>query len=459
MSGDGIWARLASRRDDLRTQLWPLPVLGVLVGLALGIALPRLDRRIDGHLPTSVTSYLFEGGPSAARTLLGAVAGSLITVTALTFSLTVVTLQLASSQFSPRLLRAFTRDRFVHVTLALFLLTFTYALAALRSVRSAADDRAVFVPQIAVTLAFALTVASILGMVLFLAHLAQEIRVETMLRKVDGDARETIRRTLDERQEGCAPVGRPAPRGHAVTLPAGASGFLVQLDEDALLGAAVDADAILLIERSAGSSLVVGTPVGVGWARDGTLDLPTTERLRRRVAEAITAGFERTSVEDIAYGLRQLTDVASKALSPGVNDPTTAVHALGHSSALLCEIAARDLDPRLLRDDDGRVRVALCRPQFSDLLEIALTQPRRYGAADPFVVARLFALLRELAWCVREAGQQVAVSEQLGRLQASVAAQEFDPVENDRLAVLADLVRHAQAGRWITDPKSAWADR
>ena len=198
-----------------------------------------------------MTSYLFEGGPSAARTLLGAVAGSLITVTSLTFSLTVLTLQLASSQFSPRLLRTFTRDRFVHVTLALFLGTFTYALAVLRSVRDAGDDQPVFVPQLAVTLGFVAGVASVVGLVLFLAHLAQEIRVETMLRKVHAESVETIRRTLDRREHAVATVIGPTPPSNAVSLPADASGFVLAIDEEALLAAAIEADATVRVERSA----------------------------------------------------------------------------------------------------------------------------------------------------------------------------------------------------------------
>ncbi len=448
-----------ARREEFRAQLWPLPACGALAGLVVGVLVPRLDARVDDRLPTALAGILFGGGPSAARTLLGTVAASLITVTSLTFSLTVLTLQLASSQFSPRLLRTFTRDRFVHATLALFLATFTCALAVLRSVRDAAEGRAVFVPQLGVTVVFALGVASVLGLVLFLAHLAQQIRVETMLRNVHRDASETIRRVLQERHPGVASPSGPAPTSAAVALLAGRSGFLVQIDEDALLAAAVDADAVVLVERSAGSSLVRGTPVGVCWPRAAMLTSDTLACLGERVAGALTTGFERTAAQDVGYGLRQLADVAIKALSPGINDPTTAVHALGHISALLNDLAGRDLAPRLLYDDQRRVRVMLHRPNFSELLEVALTQPRRYGAADPFVLARLFVLLRELAWCVEEPAQQEAVSEQLARLRASTAAQSFDDTERSQLANLANLVEHAQNRNWTVDPGSTWADR
>ena len=127
---------LASVRDTVRTQLWPLPAGGVLLALAAGIWLPRLDLHLNGRLPLWLTPLLFDGDPGSAQTLLDAIASSLITVTSLTFSLTVLTLQLASSQFSPRLLRTFTSDVFVQSTLAIFLATFTYALTVLRAIRS-----------------------------------------------------------------------------------------------------------------------------------------------------------------------------------------------------------------------------------------------------------------------------------------------------------------------------------
>jgi len=381
MSGSGLQSRLSAVRDGLRTQLWPIPLIGIVLGLACGIGLPRLDARVDDDLPAAVTEYLFGGGASAARTLLGAVAGSLITVTSLTFSLTVLTLQLASSQFSPRLLRTFTRDRFVHVTLALFLGTFSYALAVLRTVRDAGDRQALFVPQISVTIAFVLGVSSVVGLVLFLAHLAREIRVETMLRKVRAEANGTVR-------------------------------------------------------------------LSVGWPDAGSFDAEALTRLRERVAAAIATGFERTAANDIAYGLRQLTDVTNKALSPGINDPTTAMHALGHSFALLCELSGHDLGPRLLRDQRGQVRVVPAQRGFADLLKLAIAQPRRYGAGDPSVLGRLSELLRELAWCTEQSDHRRAVAEQLTRLRASAAAQDFDAAENTRLAELAAQVEHAQAGRW-----------
>jgi uncharacterized membrane protein len=431
----GGWS---SFRDTFRTQLWPIPAGGVVIAAAAGVLLPRLDAAVDDDLPGAVTDYLFGGGAAAARAVLETIAGSLITVTSLTFSLTVVTLQLASSQYSPRLLRTFSSDRFVQATLALLLGTFTYALTVLRTVRIALDDQRLFVPQMAVTVAFVLAVVSVLGLVLFLAHLAKEIRVETMLANVHRDATDTLHRVLPE-VDSAGDVAGPLPQrpAHAAILTASSSGFLVRVDEPALLAAAVRADAILVIDRPPGSSLVANTPIGVCWPLSGrSFDGDALKTLRSKVAQAVRTGKERTAAGDVGFGLRQLTDVAIKALSPGINDPTTAVHALGHSSSLLCELASRDLAPRLLRDEAGTIRVALNRASFGDLLELAVGQPRRYGAADPDVLSRLFQLLHEIAWTAPQDGQRQAIAGQLARLRATTVGADFDPTERAHLASL-----------------------
>ena len=437
-------------RDGLRAQLWPLPTLGVVLAVALGVGLPRLDARVDDDLSAAVTGYLFAGGAEAARAVLSAIAGSLITVTSLTFSLTVLTLQLASSQFSPRLLRTFSRDRVVHLTLALFVATFTYALTVLRTVRGEAEQQDAFVPQLSVTVAFGLALASVLALVLFLAHLARELRVETMLSAVHDDARDTLRRVLPELGEATGPApALQAPR-EAVLLLARCSGFLVSADEEALTAAAADAGAVVLVDRPPGSWLVAGTPYALAWPADGARPLSGAglERLAERVAAAVETGSERTSTQDVAFGLRQLTDVAVKALSPGINDPTTAVHALGHCSALLCELAGRDLRPAVLRDEHDQVRAVLARPSLPELLEQTVGQPRRYGQSEPALLDRLLGLLRELAWHARLPEHRHAVADQLAQLRSTMTAQDFHATELGHLDRQADAVEQALRGTW-----------
>ena len=166
------------------------------------------------------------------------------------------------------------------------------------------------------------------------------------------------------------------------------------------------------------------------------------EELRERVDKVIHTGVERTAEQDVAYPLRQLVDVVNKALSPGINDPTTAIHALGHVAALLSELAGHQLGPVVLVDDDGTVRVVIVRPTLAQLLDLAMTQPRRYGAADPEVAARLYQLLAEVAWHTGIEDRR-AVSEQLRRLEATMAEQDFDEAVRQHLSELAMRARDA----------------
>lgn len=424
--------------DALRTRLWPLPALAVALAVVMGVALPALDSAVDGELPESIGVLLFGGGPEAARSILQAISGSLITVTSLTFSLTVVTLQLASSQFSPRLLRTFTSDRFVHGTLALFLAAFAFALTVMRSVRDEGNGNSAFVPEISVTVAFALAIASVVGLVLFLAHLAREIRVETMMRRVNLETQETIDRVFAEDRPACGPS--PVPSSSAVPITSVSSGFLTSVDKDALLRAVKKCNAVVQLDLAPGSSLVSGVPFATAWPveKGAVLGAETRETLTHEVNAAVATGFERTNVQDVEFGFRQLVDVAVRALSPGLNDPTTAVHVVGHLSDLLCRLAERNPGPEHLTDDNGRVRVVLSLPTLRGLLDMSVDQPRKYGAADPAVAGRLLGLLHELAWCDRKGQYRQDIRHHVEQMRAAILAANYSDPQRRSLLESAD---------------------
>ena len=425
--------------DRLRSALWPLPALLVTIAAVGGMLLPTREDGAD-----RASSWVFGGGPDAARSVCSVIAGSMITVTALTFSLTVVSLQLFSSQFTPRLLRSFASDRTVQVTLGTLLATFTFALAVLRTIRSA-DEGAPFVPRVSVTVTLVLTLLSVALLVHFIAHLVRQLRVETVMSSVADDARSTIRRVL-------RPAGPPAPAvpvspADAVALAASRTGFLLRVDHAGLVAAAEAGGAVVLLHPTPGDWTVAGTPLATAWPAEpgGALEERT---LTDRVNAALTFGHERTGVADIAIGVRQLVDIAAKALSPGINDPTTAVHALGHLSALLCELLDRDLSPRVARGRDGRVRLVAPQRRFPELLALAVDQPRRYGAAEPAVLSRLLQLLREVGWGARTEEQDTAVRRELRLLRAAADRAATDEDGRWDLDVRAGDVEDALDGRW-----------
>ncbi|XAS77080.1 DUF2254 domain-containing protein [Dermatophilaceae bacterium Sec6.4] len=420
MSRVGGWA--AQVRDSLRTQLWPIPAIVVLIAVLAGLFIPRLDENIDGNVSGWLDGILFGGDAGAARQLLDTVASSLITVTSLTFSLTVVTLQLASSQFSPRLLRTFTRDLFVQITLALFLGTFAYSLTVLRAVRSEGSTSSAFVPQLAVTLSFVLGVVSVLGLVLFLAHLVRQIRAEVLLCKVATDCLEVVEDVTEPASQddviSGGSVSAYGPTSRYVCSHT--SGFLIRVDEQELLAMAVKHHLTLVIDRMPGDFVVAEVPLGYYQPDD-----PDAEPvdLSEHLGACLHTGMERTDTQDIGYGLRQLSDVANKALSPGINDPTTAVHAISHISVILCMLARRNLGDARLYDDGGALRVVLRRPDLGRIVDDALRQPRLYGVSDPVVLRALYRALTDLAWRVHP-HQAWLVRDELRRLDQAAAARD-----------------------------------
>jgi len=406
-SGRARRGPVAATVTALRGALWPIPCLGVVLAIGLGVLLPAVDGWL-GEGGDHPLTFVFGGGASAARDLLSAIAGSLISVTGLTFSLTVLALQLSSSQYSPRLLQTFVTDRVVQLTLAQLVLTFVYALTVLRTVRteSATEDDTAFVPRLSITVAYLLTLGSVVGLVLFLGHLSQALRVETMLRDVHDEANRTIDRQLPADADADAdragvPVGRAFVReGRPQPLSIGSSGFLVSIDESAAAAAARDAGVVVELAVRIGDAVVAGTPMAHAWLA-GPADGPHLDRLQTALDGALRLDFQRSADEDVAYGLRKVVDIAVRALSPSTNDPTTAVHALSHVSALLGELAVRPSDAREIRDDAGTVRLVVPPWDLPALLQLGLEEPLQFVGGQPAVLRRLAGVLREVAWRAR----------------------------------------------------------
>ncbi|WP_194395942.1 DUF2254 domain-containing protein [Microbacterium atlanticum] len=427
--GSAWYARLS---ESVESRLWPLPLAVIAVAVALGILLPRVDLLVDASLPDAVDSAVFNGGADTARSVLSSIAGSLITATSLTFSLTVIALQLASTQASPRVLRLFARDRQVHWTLAAFLGTFAYAITVLRSVRSPSEDTPEFVPRISVTVAFVLTIVSVVMLIFFLAHLAKQLRVETMLKDIHAETDRAVRLVGDRSEAVSAFHGQAVvPRG-PTTVRATASGFITGGDLPTLVQLAEDHGIVVEELRQVGDNIVAGTDLARWWVPDeeaGSADEPViAEKIRRIYA----IRFERTSVEDIRYGMQQIVDIALRALSPGVNDPTTAVHAVGHLSAILIKAVAMPRPPEAVAGPTGLLRVVTHRTAAADDLEAALEPIRHYGSGDQSVVARFIQLIEEVSSSTRNRDVLRSLIGQLDALAQQLEGDRVDPATSEK---------------------------
>jgi uncharacterized membrane protein len=377
--------------DWVRGALWVLPTLSVGVFLLAGALLSRVEVGPDSPW----AALAFQGTADDARSLLIVVSSTMITVTGLVFALTIVALQIASGQYSPRLLRNFMRDRGTQLVLSIFVGAFAYSTAGLFTVGIQGADEEAFVPRLAVSGSLALALASVGVLIYFIHHLAHSIQIDTIMSNVERETRSVIDDIYPHQPRYREPEERcPEPPLDAVGLPAARSGYLQAVHPEPLLRAAVRDDLVIVLAKQVGDHVVAGTPIAWAWHRSGGPP-PGADALRAALADAVLIGFERTMVQDVGFGIRRLVDIASKALSPAINDPYTGVQAVHHLSVLLCSLARQRLGDWTVRDGQGELRVAVPRPTFPDYLRLGTAQIRRFGAAEPAVTRSLIVLLRD----------------------------------------------------------------
>lgn len=380
-----LW--LQSIRERLRLSLWFVPLVLTLAAGLLALVLGAVDKRLgaDG----SQVFFSFGGSPEGARSVLSTIAQSMLTFTGLVFTITMLVLQLASSQLSPRVMRTFLRDRGNQVVLGIFVATFVFTLLVLREVRTPVDGSDAFVPAISVWIAFALLLTSIAAFVWYIDHMAHAIRASTVIANIWSETVSSIERLYPERvgtraaEAGWAPSNPPG-----IVLKSPAAGVVVGVDEAALLEATAGGERVVELVPRIGDFIPRGAPLARlwgGWTGD------TAEQVR----DAIAIGGDRTLDQDALFGFRQLVDIAARALSPGTNDPTTAVQALDRIHDLLRRLARQDF-PSPIRSLDGRVRLILPRPSWEDYVHLGLEEIRLAGAAQVQVIRRLRALLDDL---------------------------------------------------------------
>jgi uncharacterized membrane protein len=382
-------ARLRALAAALAQSFWLIPALIVGGGVLGALVLLRVDR--SGLLPPELVNgpWLYDGDSTGARTLLGAVASSTIGVAGTVFSITIAALSLAAGQMGPRLLRNFTRDRANQVTLGIYLGTFSYALTVLRSARS--SDAGGFVPHLALSIAVLLAFVCVAMLVFFVAHMAGRINVDTVIGLVSEDVSAAIARlTFHD------PQPAPPPEDFwrdAEPVRETRRGYLQQLDADALADwAAGKGAAIRLLVRPGGFVFPGATIARV---------TPGVEGAAAAIRAATVLGSRRDSSADLEFALRQLVEVAVRALSPGINDPLTAISVIDRLGASLCEIAPLHLASGM-SVRDGKPVLVVPRTDYDGLLDTMFHLVRQYGARNPAILIRCLEVLTAVVDCERD---------------------------------------------------------
>jgi len=362
----------------------------VVAALVVGIVLPLAE---ESWGPTRL-QYVFQGGPDGAREVLGTVSSAMISVTGLVFSITIVVLQLASSQFTPRAVGGFLQNRVVQGTLGIFIATFVFALTVTRYVRGTNDSEQ-FVPQVSVTVAFGLVLGCMAFFLAFIHHITTTIQVSNVVSRIGTQTLQAARSLYPQHAAAVAPAFGPTwspdPDTPHVGLPAPHHGVIRHVDHVALVRWATRHDVVVSVNRSVGEFLVEGQDLLGIW---GVSALDASEA--RRVHRFVGVGPQRQIGQDVAFGVRQLVDIADRALSPGVNDPTTAVQCVDELHRILRHLVQQASPSPYIADDQGRVRLVHHPQSIGELLRQAVAEPAHYGRQDVRVPIRLRAMLEDL---------------------------------------------------------------
>jgi uncharacterized membrane protein len=415
--------RFGARTLRLRRSLVAIPVAYLVGACALGLLVPAVDSR------RNVTGALDDTTVSTARDILTSAGTGMIAFTGFVVASVLVVVQFAAGQYSPRLVLWFRRDRVVKHATGVFLASFIYSLVALRGLERPDVD---FTPDLTVAVAIVLLIGSSVLFLALLQHVTDRLRPRTLFAAVIGEgirsARETYPRALEEGTVAQHSWERPDPE---VVMLRGRPGVVASVDQERLVALATAAGATIELVPA------VGEFVG---PREALLRVHGASGLESDALRAsVLITDERTIEQDPAFAIRIVVDTAIRALSPALNDPTTAVHALDSLEVLVRELAGRDLEGSIALDDQGAVRLVWPAPSWADVLELAFGEIRHYGATSVQVCRRLRAVLEDL----REATpprRHPAIEAQLRQLDASVR-HAFPEGSADRVgAMVADRI-------------------
>jgi len=378
--------------------------------MILALAMLTIDR--TGNTPN--WKWIYTGGADGARAVLSSVASSMVSVVATAFSITIVALQLASSNFGPRLLRNFMQDTGNQIVLGTFIATFIYCLFVLRTIHAGGEGYSLFVPQLSVTVGTGLAIVSIGVLIYFIHHASTIIQASHVITQVSGDLDKALERLFpgkigesqanNSRQLGEIPAKFDS---EASPIKATGEGYLQAIDDDELMKICRQYNLLVHLKTRPGKFIVKGSNLAMAFPKKGV-----TESLKEQINEAFILGKERTEYQDLKFPIDQLVEIALRAISPGINDPFTAIRCIDRLSAGLSRLAQRDFPSPYRYDDEQNLRVIVEGVTFEGLVDAAFNQIRQYSKSDVAVTIRLLEAIACIATYTRNSKQREALRRQ-----------------------------------------------
>lgn len=405
--------------ERLRTSYWFIPAILTIGAIALSFLTVHIDTMVNAKWARA-TGWIWAGGPEGARSVLATIAGSTITVAGVVFSITIVALTLASSQYGPRLLRNFMGDRPTQFVLGVFVSTFLYCLLVLRTIRGS-DVAAKFVPFLSVTCGLVFAVISVGFLIFFIHHVSSSILAENLIARVASELRASADRLFpdsleddeDESASGWESAEEKATmktEAHAINAPR--SGFIQAVDVEYLFEAANRERLLVKLERRPGDFVAEGSLLAEVWPKE-----KAGKDISVAVNNAFYLGRQRTPTQDVEYSIDQLVEVAVRALSPGINDPFTAMTCIEWLGSALIHVGRRKMPSPFRRDDEGELRLVTDTTDFPGIAAACLDQIRQYGCTSVAVTLRLLDLLARVSGEIRSPSRRRILSEHARKIR------------------------------------------
>jgi uncharacterized membrane protein len=392
----------------LRSSLWFIPGIMIIGSIILAFFLIDIDSNIKEEWLVKYPR-IFGLGSDGSRGMLTAIAGSMLTVAALAFSLTLSIIAHASGQYTPRILRNFMRDKINQFILGYFVSVYAYCLIILRTIRGA--DEMQFVPSLGVVVGLILAIGGIVVLIYFIHHIASSLQVTNIITKIEAETSEVVEKIFPERmgdeaeEEQIIKADKMKKLVDWYGVKSLQSGYIQYVDTDSLIEFAADNNLLLSMEHSIGEFVTEGTAI-----------ICATKNLDEDSISTINNFFNifpfRTIEQDVGYGIRQIVDIALKSLSPGINDTTTAINCLDYLAVIVGKIAERKL-PTLVRIKDGEIRVYSKSPSFQEYVEVAFDQIRINGKANLAIFLRLLKALSIVGEKTQSTERKEIVKEQI----------------------------------------------
>ena len=363
----------------LRGSFWFLPALMAVAAILFSFTTTTIDRVFLSR-ESPVQWLVYSGGPDGARAVLSTIAGSMITVAGVVFSITIVVLTLASSQFGPRLVKNFMNVRANQMVLGTFVATFIYGVLVLRTVNAVPGK--IFVPGLSVTMAIVMSLLSLGVLIFFIHSVSESIQAQNIIARVRRDLEKAVDRIFPEMIGQAEDLSHgPIQRDYDIPMTcdrdvcqvkASSSGYLQAVDGDALMKLAAEENLLIHLGYRPGNFITRGGCLVTIWPGE-----KVDEALSEKINEIFIVGPERTLEQDAEFAISQLVEIAVRALSPGINDPITAITCIDWLGAALCQLTSRKLPPSHRYDERNRLRV-ICKPfAFEGMLDAAFNMIRQ----------------------------------------------------------------------------------